>query len=51
MAVSGNQQTRIGASVSGVAKKLVILAKGAPFPFLFPRGVHGGKNITRGGMQ
>ena len=27
MAVSGNQFTRLGASISGVGKKLVILAK------------------------
>ncbi len=54
MAVSGSEKTRIGASLSGVGKKLTIVAKAAStgrIAFPHPRGVRAGMLQNRGGMQ
>jgi len=57
MALSGSQKTQVGRQYAGVGKKQSFSAKSpgvgggfVPFP-LHARGVHGGKNITRGGKQ
>ena len=54
MATSGNQKTRIGASISGVGKKLTITAKGTGTPATetvldYGRGLMRG--MTRGSFR